>query len=106
MGFLVENEKERRCERKLGGRYGVAAVDCWFPATGNFYPRMAKYQERDGSIQCIRDIQVLYWEQKYYAGIQARKFQCKAEFGGQEREFTLLFYPENGNWNIVRPDGM
>lgn len=106
MAFLVENEVGGHCEKKVGGRYRAAAVDCWFPSTGEFYPRAVKYQEEDGSIQCLKEIQVLYWEQKYYAGIQARRFQCRAWKEGLKKEFTLLFYPEEGTWQMVFSEGM
>ena len=103
MAFLVENERKDPCERKIRGRYREAAVDCWFPSTGEFYPRAVKYMDEEGEIQCLSKIQVLYWEQNYYAGVQARRFQCRACAQGRNWEFTLLFYPEEGTWKIVFP---
>lgn len=103
MAFLYENEVERHCKQKITGTYLAAAVDCWFPSTGKFYPRMIKYQDENQMIQCIKDIQVLYSEQKYYAGVQARKFQCQAVVDGWKKEFILLFFPEDGTWNLIFP---
>ncbi len=106
MAFLLENEADHHHERKTNGRYLEAAVDCWFPSTGKFYPRVVKYMEDDGSIRCLKEIQVLYSEQKYYAGVQARRFQCKTWEDGREQEFALFFYPEEGTWKIVFFDTM
>lgn len=104
MGFAVGMEEEKRQERAVRGRYQKAAVGCWFTASGKAIPQMVKYEDESGCIQMLRDIRVLKTEQKYYAGILMRKYDCCVIVEDRQQSFVLLYRPDEGIWDMVLPD--
>lgn len=101
MGFAVGAETEKLYEKAIRGRCRKVAVGCWFTASGKAIPQLVKYEDEDGCLQMLRDIQLLYSEQKYFAGILSRKYVCSTEVEGMKREFTLIYYPETNQWNMA-----
>lgn len=101
MGFALEQQTERLQEKAVAGKYRKAAVSCWFTSNGKSMPQLVKYEDAEGNIQCIRNIRLLKTEEKYFAGIPMKRYDCCAEDSGMRREFTLLFHVENGTWDIV-----
>lgn len=101
MGFAISTEKEKLQERAIRGKYLKAAVGCWFTSSGKAMPQIVKYEDDDGCIQILRDIHVINTTQKYYAGIQSRKYDCSVIVDQRKQEFTLLYNPETGQWNMV-----
>lgn len=74
------------------------ACECWFTSQGKTMPLMIKFQDEDGRIQKIRDIQVNHTEWKRYAGISAIEYDCNAEIQGVDRRVRLIFYTERCRW--------
>lgn len=64
---------------------------------------MIKYEDEEGCRHLLRDIQVLYSEQKYYAGILSRKYACSVIVEQKKQDFTLFYYPETNHWDMVLP---
>lgn len=104
MGFTFDGVEERRWERAVRGHYQKAAVGCWFTSTGKAIPKMVKYEDESGYRHVIGNIRVLKSEQKYYAGILSRRYDCSAVVAGSVREFTLLYHPEEGVWDMILPE--
>lgn len=104
MGFAVGTEKEKQQERAVKGHYRKVAVSCWFTASGKSMPQLVKYEDDDGCIQVLRDIHILKTEQKYYAGILSKRYYCSAVVDNVNYEFTLLYHPDEGRWDLVLPD--
>lgn len=101
MGFAVGAETEKLHEKAVRGRYQKVAVGCWFTASGKAIPQLVKYEDEEGCLQMLRDIQMLYSEQKYFAGILSRRYVCSAIVEQRKQEFTLIYYPENNHWDMV-----
>lgn len=101
MAFAVGTEQEKRQEKAVKGRYQKVAVGCWFTASGRALPQIVKYEDEDGCLQVLRDIQVVGTEQKHYAGVLSRRYNCKTVMYGQQQEFILLYNPETGIWDMV-----
>ncbi len=101
MGFALEQQNEKRQEKIIRGHYHKVAVGCWFTSSGRSIPKIAKYEEADGSLHTLHNIHVLKSEQKYYAGILSRKYVCRSIVDQMEREFILLYHPESGVWDMV-----
>jgi len=99
--FPVQRNLERLQDRQITGNQYDAAVDCWFTADGKTMPRFCKLKGTEEEIITIRDIRILKEEQKFYAGIHAKKHWCETEHNGGLMRFCLVFYPEDGVWKIV-----
>lgn len=104
MGFAVDFGEEQLYERDIKGHRQKVAVDCWFTSTGRTMPRLVKYEDAEGKLQALRDIRIMRQDQKNYAGIYCRRFDCKTVVDGREQDFTLLFYPKEHIWDMVLPD--
>lgn len=101
MGFPVQTIKERQQEHAVRGRYHRAAVGCWFTSTGRTLPMLVKYEGPDGLLHTIKNFQIQKTEQKYYAGILCRRYDCSADMNGQTFHFILLYHPETAMWDLV-----
>lgn len=101
MAFATESNIERLQEKELIGCQKDAAVDCWFTSTGKSIPRLVKIQDDTGALLTIGNIRILKTEQKFYAGILARRYWCRAAAGDVEKAFVLVFYPEANKWKMI-----
>lgn len=104
MGFVVEAKKEFGEERAVRGHYKKVAVGCWFTSTGRGIPQLVKYEDEEGCIRTLSNIQVFKTDQKNYAGIRTQRFDCSAIVDGREQLFTLLYHLENNLWDLVLPE--
>lgn len=105
MGFMVGIQQEKLTERTINGHSKKVAVDCWFTSEGRTIPRFVKYEDEDGCIQTLNDIEIIKSDQMMYAGIIAQRFDCRVVQNGKIREFILLFHPDKNIWDmIVRED--
>ena len=101
MGFVVSSGTEILEEKGIQGCWQKVAVDCWFTSTGRAIPRMVKYEDQDGCLQVLRDIQVIKQDQKNYAGIYCQRFDCRTQLGGRQYDFILLFHANEHTWDMV-----
>ena len=101
MGFVVSSGTEILEEKGIQGCWQKVAVDCWFTSTGRAIPRMVKYEDQDGCLQVLRDIQVIKQDQKNYAGIYCQRFDCRTQLEGRQYDFILLFHANEHTWDMV-----
>ena len=101
MAFGIETNTELTEARPLTGKQEVIACDCWFSSTGNTIPHMIKYQDAEGMIHSIGNIQIHTKEKKRFCGISVMEYQCSSVLEGQCYEFRLLFHLEECKWKIV-----
>ena len=85
----------------LRARQEEIAVDCWFTSTGVMHLRRMKVRNEDEIIQ-IDNIRVLLEEEKRYAGVLVREFRCSAVIEDREQCFTVIFYPEQCIWKLLK----
>lgn len=104
MGFSIETVKERPQEHAVKGCYRKAAVGCWFTSNGKSIPMLVKFEDEDGVRHMLKDIHIKKTEQKYYAGVLSRRYDCSTVIDGRNRNFTLLYHPETGIWDMVFPE--
>lgn len=101
MGFTANTVRQIQEEREVKGKRKKVAVDCWFTSTGRAIPHIVKYEDEEGCLQTIRDIQVLKREQKNFAGIYSQRFDCQAVVEGYERQFILMFRLQDHTWDMI-----
>ena len=103
MGFAIGTQEEKMQEHAVRGHYQKVSVFCWFTSTGRTIPLRIKFEDEEGFRHVLDHIQVIKTDQKYYAGILAQKYDCSAIIHGMNREFTLLYHPEENTWDMVLP---
>lgn len=101
MGFVVGAETVKMQEKEVKGQKQKVAVGCWYTSTGRSIPQRIKFEDSEGMLRELKDIQVLKTEKKYYAGILMHRFECQSVFGEREYHFTLLYHPDNGVWDLI-----
>ena len=101
MGFLVTAQEEQLQEKAVKGQYQKVAVGCWYTSSGRSIPMMIKFEDSEGCLQEIRDIRVIKFEKKYYAGILLQRFECSSTVEDREYMFTLLYHSDSGIWDLV-----
>lgn len=101
MGFMVSSGTEILEEKGIQEHRQKVAVDCWFTSTGRAMPRMVKYEDRDGCLQVLRNIQVIKQDQKNCAGIYCQRFDCRTVVDGRECDFILVFHAKEHRWDMV-----
>ena len=104
MGFSLGMVTEKLQGREIKGRHQKVAVDCWFTSNGRAIPRFLKYQDEEGLLHTLTDIRLRKTEKKHYAGILQHRYDCSAIVDGAEREFILLYRPDENSWHMVLPD--
>lgn len=98
-GIGINAKKPDRGEIK-GTQEGIAC-GCWFTNQGTAIPKMIKYQDQDGMIHTITNLEVLFSEKQYFCGIPVMAYSCRTEYEGKEYLFRLLFHLEECKWKIV-----
>lgn len=101
MGFGIGINTEKTNAGMIRGKQEVVACDCWFTSSGKTIPRFLKYQDADGLIYSIHDIQVHSSQKKNYCGIPMIEYECSCIQDGQEYYFRLLFQILDCLWKIV-----
>lgn len=101
MGFSLEPQRERLQERGIQGSFRNVAVMCWFTSSGKAIPIMIKYEDEDGVRHTVNPIETVSYDKKFYAGIYALKYKCRAEFAGIMKEFILMFHPDGTTWEMT-----
>lgn len=98
----IPREEGRR--QIIRGRYQKVAVDCWFTSTGKTIPRMIKYEDCEGCVRTLREIQLLRNDKCCQAGMPVFRYDCLAAVNGREQRFTLLYHPGKNIWDMVLPE--
>lgn len=100
MGYAADQGSDMQ-GRFVRGRYRKAAVDCWFTSSGQGIPRLVKYEDDEGCLQTLRNIQVLQREQQHYGGLWTRRYACRTAVEGRTVDFLLLYHAESNSWELV-----
>lgn len=85
----------------IQGKQQEIACDCWFTSQGQITPRFVKYQDAEGFIHKIYDIQVHTRGKKNFCGINTMEFECSAINNGFEYRFRLLYQTKECKWKII-----
>ena len=101
MLYAMDTGKEKTHERAIEGKYLKAAVECWFTSSGRTIPQRLKYEDDDGILHTLDKIRLIRMEQKHYAGVYLKRYDCCAMVEERMQGFTLVFNPESGVWKIV-----
>lgn len=101
MAFGIGTNTEHKKQETPKGNYQEVAVKCWFTAKGKAMPLMMKVKAEQEEILMIQDLQVLKSEKQWYAGILNWKYYCSAVVYGEQKEFILLFCPDECSWKLI-----
>lgn len=77
------------------------ACDCYFSRSGRPFIRFFKYEDEEGQIHTVKDVEVMYAQDKRYAGVLAKECLCRIVVGGVRYEARLLFFAEECRWSMV-----
>lgn len=96
IGINTQKPDEGRFTRELQD----VACGVWFTRTGRIMPKTMKYQDAEGMIQFIGNIQVHSHEKKYYCGIPLWEYRCSTVCEGREYQYRLYYYIDTGCWKV------
>ena len=77
------------------------ACECWFTSKGKMQPLMFKYQDEQGEIHTIKEIQVHSREEKNLVGSPYTEFGVTINCQGIYMEAMLVFYKKECRWVMV-----
>ena len=86
---------------RLVGEQKEIACHCWFTSKGKSKPTLIKFENKDGEIETIEDIKLLYAEKKNYAGIKCTEYRCKIPYNGVETEVKIILNKEEDKWIML-----
>ncbi len=98
MAFGIGINDEPVSAGSLRGEQTKIACDCWFTSTGRTIPHTIKYQDKEGLIRTINDINVIHYENKNYSGVPSVEYNCIIRQGILEAEVRLVFFTEEKRW--------
>lgn len=101
MGMGIGTNAQKPDEGKIQRIQEAIACGVWFTSTGNTMPQMIKFQDEEGAIHSITNIQVLVQEKKRYCGISVLEYQCRTFQEDREYMFRLYYYLEECKWKIA-----
>ncbi|MDE7445093.1 MAG: hypothetical protein K2N15_05220 [Lachnospiraceae bacterium] len=77
------------------------ACECWFTSKGKMQPLMFKYQDEQGEIHTIKEIQVHSREEKNLMASPYTEFGVTINCQGIYMEAKLIFYKKECRWVMV-----
>ena len=101
MAFGIGINTEAPDRGPVRGKQEDIACGCWFTSRGNMFPKFIKYEDEDGVIRSISNIEVLYSEKENFCGIPMMSYACRTVAEGREYFFTLLFHQTECRWKSV-----
>ncbi len=105
MAFGIGINARRPQEGPVKGIQMEIACECWFTRKGKACPVMLKFQDEEGEIHTIREIQVHSQEEKNYAGIPSIEYRVTVTYQGISRPVKLLFFKEECRWVMNFAEG-
>lgn len=102
MGFQLGEIAEQTNAGVIRGIQREIACDCWFTSKGKTMPRIIKVMDEEGMVHTIDEIEVLYSEEKTYAGIETVEHLCRISFCNRCEIVKLIYTKENCRWVIVK----
>lgn len=91
------NHKRDSGKQPVGKQIDIACKS-WATSEGKITPLMFKYEDGDGIIRTIGEIQVYTSDGKYYCGRPSIEFICSVVVDGMKREVKLIFFPDSCKW--------
>lgn len=85
----------------IRGKQIEIACACWFTITGKTIPYLVKFQDENGEIQMITEIEVNFTEPKNYSGIPSVEYGCTISFQEFKRDIKLIFFETECRWAMV-----
>lgn len=101
MAFGIGEHSGEKFSEEITKLQKKVACECWFTSTGKITPLMIKYEDDNGVIQTIRNIQVMYVDEKNYSGILSWEYRCQVLVKGLQIEIYLVYYMEKGQWVML-----
>lgn len=98
MAFGIGTNTQKTNAGKLKGIQMSIACECWFTSKGESKPLMIKFEDEEGVIQTVREIQVHYVEEKNYSGIGSREYDCTMVWKEQAILVKLIYFKEECRW--------
>lgn len=101
MAFGIGINAQHADAGPVKGKQKPIACYCWFTKAGVMMPTMLKVEDEDGEIRTIHQIEVRSQEDKMYAGIASKEFDCIITILGQKINVRLIYYKEENRWVLV-----
>ena len=102
MAFRLGDIAEKKQDSVLTGIQREVACDCWFTSGGKTMPRMIKLMDEQGVVQTVREIHLLFSEEKMYSGIRTVEHICSIVINDRKEMVKLIYTKENCQWSIVK----
>lgn len=97
MIFHCNNQYDQK-DIKDAGRIPIAC-DCWFTASGTLHPRFIKLQTDEGYVS-IKIHQILYQEERSFAGMPVTVSVCSIHDGDILRHLKLYYFHLECYWKM------
>ncbi len=81
------------------------ACECWFTSKGEMHPLMFKYQDEEGEIHTIKEIQVNSREEKDLIVSPYTEFDVTINCQGIYMNTKLVFYKKECRWVMIIEHG-
>ena len=101
MAWGMENSMQQLNSGGSRKREMEIACECWFTSKGKMYPIMFKYQDEQGEIHTIKDIQVHSREEKNLIVSPYTEFGVTINCQGIYMDTKLIFYKKECRWVMV-----
>lgn len=88
-------------EKIIKGDYRPVGVLTWCSPSGQQCPKLIKYEDEEGCVQTISELNVIKHEENHYAGIRAVRYDCVCILHGIQYPFILLYQPEFHCWKMI-----
>ena len=101
MAFGMANNTQQSNTGIVRKKEMEIACECWFTSKGKMQPLMFKYQDEQGEIHTIKEIQVLSIEEKNLMVSPYTEFGVTINCQGIYMEAKLIFYKKECRWVMV-----
>ena len=94
-------ENRRTSERAMRRKEMEIACKCWFTSKGDMHPLMFKYQDDEGVIHTITEIQVHSRKEIDLIASPCTEFDVSVNCQGIYIKAKLIFYKKDCRWVMV-----
>lgn len=101
MAFGMANNTQQLDTGIAGKREMEIACKCWFTSKGKMQPLMFKYQDEQGEIHTIKEIQIHSREEKNLIVSPYTEFGVTINCQGIYVKAKLIFYKKECRWAMV-----
>lgn len=101
MGFKVEYRSGTDAG-PLRGIQEEVACDCWFTSQGRMIPRAIKVQDNDGMLHVIKNIKLLYAEEKSHGRVSVIEHGCELRISDRKIAVRLTYYKDTCRWTMAK----